>query len=571
MSNKITFGIASLLVLVFSAFFVSAAGVCSLGLGTKAALYTGDTTTASFVNLYLPPNAGNITLDISGAPGITITAGSNPQDLVAFGSMANWDLYISSAGTKTITASMVDAVTGATLCSNTTTFTVVPYANMTVSLSNLTSIVVNDPANFMVVLNSRGPGNATSISGILMSSSGAAIAPSTISLARLNAGLTSPSMHTVTPTACGTGDSVAITVSYRDENGVLMTPPAQASDSFNVVGSDMAFTTISATPSTFAAGATTTFSASVHNMGTTTAENVRVTFSVDGVAVSTQVLGNILVGASATATYAYTTSVSGTHALTASLAADHECSDANNIAPSVAFTVTGGTPSPFCGDGSCNGAETCSSCSADCGSCSGGSGGGGGGGGGGNAGRIYYLVLTAEHPTQSLYLRSGDTVKYTWNREEFSFPIRYVFSDKAKMGVSRAAGYKEYSLDENVKYNLNLDDEPLSDLGVRPTDLYLGAGNFTFDLLQIPEKKPIFTLPFLKKKVKTVETNQTAEVAGEPEVVEPVEEKFSEGVLEFIESVNVKSSAPLWAGVGVALLVILLGLGAYFFATRKKE
>ena len=31
---------------------------------------------------------------------------------------------------------------------------------------------------------------------------------------------------------------------------------------------------------------------------------------------------------------------------------------------------------PFCGDGSCNGAETCSSCSADCGSCGGGGGGG---------------------------------------------------------------------------------------------------------------------------------------------------------------------------------------------------
>ncbi|MEM4271887.1 MAG: prolyl oligopeptidase family serine peptidase, partial [Candidatus Pacearchaeota archaeon] len=35
---------------------------------------------------------------------------------------------------------------------------------------------------------------------------------------------------------------------------------------------------------------------------------------------------------------------------------------------------------PYCGDGSCNNGETCSSCSADCGSC-GGSGGGGGGGG----------------------------------------------------------------------------------------------------------------------------------------------------------------------------------------------
>ena len=39
-------------------------------------------------------------------------------------------------------------------------------------------------------------------------------------------------------------------------------------------------------------------------------------------------------------------------------------------------------PQPYCGDGSCNNDETCSSCSQDCGTCSTGSTGGGGGGGG---------------------------------------------------------------------------------------------------------------------------------------------------------------------------------------------
>ena len=41
-----------------------------------------------------------------------------------------------------------------------------------------------------------------------------------------------------------------------------------------------------------------------------------------------------------------------------------------------ATTDTSPTPEPYCGDGSCNGSETCSSCSADCGSCGGGGGGG---------------------------------------------------------------------------------------------------------------------------------------------------------------------------------------------------
>ena len=63
---------------------------------------------------------------------------------------------------------------------------------------------------------------------------------------------------------------------------------------------------------------------------------------------------------------------------------------ANNVVTALtsAFSFFGifgeQTVSPYCGDGSCNGSETCSSCSGDCGSCpppppSGGGGGGGGG------------------------------------------------------------------------------------------------------------------------------------------------------------------------------------------------
>lgn len=47
------------------------------------------------------------------------------------------------------------------------------------------------------------------------------------------------------------------------------------------------------------------------------------------------------------------------------------------------FTATGSS-GPSCGDGSCNGTESCSSCPSDCGECPGGGGGGGGGGGAGS-------------------------------------------------------------------------------------------------------------------------------------------------------------------------------------------
>lgn len=45
----------------------------------------------------------------------------------------------------------------------------------------------------------------------------------------------------------------------------------------------------------------------------------------------------------------------------------------------VSALVNSTTTGPSCGDGTCNGSETCSSCETDCGECGGGGGGGGGG------------------------------------------------------------------------------------------------------------------------------------------------------------------------------------------------
>jgi hypothetical protein len=199
-------------------------------------------------------------------------------------------------------------------------------------------------------------------------------------------------------------------------------------------------------------------------------------------------------------------------------------------------------------------------------------GGGGGGGGGGSSSNIYILVLTEENPIKSLSLRTGDTVKYTYGGQDFSFMFRYVYSDKAKMGVSQSTSYKEYTLEENKKYNLNLDDKPESDLGVTPSGLYLGRGNFTFELLNLPDRQKPLVLPVGSVKRTVSADEASAELDAEPEEVEPVEEEaFSEGVLEFIESMSVKSAAPIWAGVGLALLIILVGLGLYFLVVRKED
>ncbi len=56
--------------------------------------------------------------------------------------------------------------------------------------------------------------------------------------------------------------------------------------------------------------------------------------------------------------------------------------EVNWAASAEQFIAESGVVGPSCGDGSCNGGETCNSCSADCGQCNNNGGGGGGGGGG---------------------------------------------------------------------------------------------------------------------------------------------------------------------------------------------
>jgi hypothetical protein len=53
-------------------------------------------------------------------------------------------------------------------------------------------------------------------------------------------------------------------------------------------------------------------------------------------------------------------------------------SDVLSSATGASFTTPNTTPDPYCGDGSCNNSETCSTCSADCGACTPPGGGGGG-------------------------------------------------------------------------------------------------------------------------------------------------------------------------------------------------
>ena len=56
--------------------------------------------------------------------------------------------------------------------------------------------------------------------------------------------------------------------------------------------------------------------------------------------------------------------------------------------------------SPYCGDGSCNNGETCSTCSQDCGQCSS----GGGGGSSGGSSSTYVPPIEEQNITEEIYI-----------------------------------------------------------------------------------------------------------------------------------------------------------------------
>jgi hypothetical protein len=332
------------------------------------------------------------------------------------------------------------------------------------------------------------------------------------------------------------------------------------------------------------------------------AAGVTVTILIDGSVVHTDTIGALNVNASSSQTYdAATASLAlGTHAVTFRVNSTTECSSPNNEVSTTfnvgsssspvcgnsiietgeacdtgnlnnqtcisrgfiggVLTCTAGcafnttacatTPGPFCGDATCNNGETCSTCPGDCGTChSGGGGGGGGGSHGGNLGaRVFILDLTPEHPTETLPLRNGDTVKFLYNLVDYSFIFRSITISKTEMGLSATDSYKTFEFYTGVTYNLNLDNKSAADLGVKTDKTYIGYGNYTFTLLGV-EKKPLFTLPFFNKKPRVAEANQTADVASGTEEPQAEEESLSEGVLNFVETLTVRDSAPFWKGL----------------------
>ena len=313
------------------------------------------------------------------------------------------------------------------------------------------------------------------------------------------------------------------------------------------------------------------------NIGTIIAENIFAKIYNGSNLITSLSLGNVAVGGSSTATYEYIAALTGgTHILTAVVDGDTECLASNNNG-NTSLQVTAGT----CKDGVQNQGEESLDCGGPCTACStltttsSSSSGGGGGGGGGGHGNIYFLTLTATNPKKTMSLETADTVRFAYDGKTYSISFKQFKSDSAKFSLAREFSTKSYEVKANVTQKLDLDLDGVDDLSVTPTKMKYWKSDVMFGLLGVAKYSiPTYVLPTVTKN-KTSDyksaSSKTPLKTGETGTVKKKVESITQGVLDFVESFDVKKSTPAWAGVGVSLLVIVVGMVGYYFVARKYD
>ncbi|HII71736.1 TPA: hypothetical protein HA265_03200 [Candidatus Woesearchaeota archaeon] len=318
----------------------------------------------TFFNGDLGSTGYNVTLNLPAA--VSLTA-STPNPLLVTGIVPDteykWEVSTPLAGVYTFNVTVTaPGGSSCTLTVNGTIDVIVPIPDPTlmVFVSNMNTLTLGQAYTEQVTVWNMGPGISYNTMGVASTSGGQAVSPVTWTAGTIgnNSGVddSHTMQFTITPNACGSDDFTVYVMNYEDGEGNLMAP-VYGSDGFTVIGTDIAFTSLTAT--NVLQGQDTQIDLTVQNIGTLNAAAVSVQIYVDGVLETTRNLGAIAQGASVSDTWTYNTGakVVGNHNVTAQIVSAVECSSANNQAQAVFVVSSSG--GAVCGNGIWEAGEQC--------------------------------------------------------------------------------------------------------------------------------------------------------------------------------------------------------------------
>ncbi|GEM_PF-3057402 len=383
MNKSMIFGIAFMAALVAMAGQAAALN-CNSFAFTSLSDYFGNPAFVYYENPDWSLPTVNMTLN---APGLSITSGSASVPDFS-GDTYTWQLGAATPNVYSVTLTAMNSTDASDFCIKNLVLNLQNPPNPAISLTmdDVQEQVIGQAFNVNAYLNNIGTTaayNATGTFDILNANSN-----SPQFTAQINSGSTQTQTFQVTSANTCTYYSARIQVDYFNQNGEQMAS-VYATDTFNVSGPDMVVDNMTL-PASAIEGSSVTLSADVRNTGGYAAQGFDVEFydgsPSNGTLIATgSFTGTLAAGASTTVNANWVAASVGNATIYAEITNSMECFlDNNQNSGTMEITAS-------CGDGYCNGGESCGSCPSDCGTCppTGGGGGGGqtvGGGGGGATG-----------------------------------------------------------------------------------------------------------------------------------------------------------------------------------------
>ncbi len=233
-------------------------------------------------------------------------------------------------------------------CTKSVNVSVVNVKNVSLGIfvSDLTTLKINQIASINVTLNSSGTDPALNVDENMDS----VFINETRIIPSVAGGSLNVSTYTFTPNSCGTNKLITAYARNFDDGAGNVFPTISASDTFDVIGSDLTVLDVSLSSLTPQAGNSITATATVKNEnGTDIAVNGKVTFYYDTVQsankiaevdVSGNTTNNVSVNAEASANTTWTVTTAGNHVIIAVASSDNECPTSNNQRSSLTLTAS---------------------------------------------------------------------------------------------------------------------------------------------------------------------------------------------------------------------------------------